>query len=100
MQLPPVATHSVEIRGDRAALINSAMQLIIDYAFRILRLRPRLGIPQNCGVSQFLAARSPWFKAAHQLRAGGCKSKLVFLTIHIDDELVKACLADGALGYV
>jgi DNA-binding NarL/FixJ family response regulator len=39
-------------------------------------------------------------EAAHQLRVGGCKSKLVFLTVHIDDEFVKACLAEGALGYV
>ena len=38
--------------------------------------------------------------AARQLRANGCTAKLVFLTIHTQDEFVNACLADGALGYV
>lgn len=39
-------------------------------------------------------------KAAHQLRERGSTAKLVFLTIHTEDEFVKACLAEGALGYV
>ena len=37
---------------------------------------------------------------ARQLRAGGCTAKLVFLTVHTRDELLEACLAGGALGYV
>lgn len=39
-------------------------------------------------------------EAAHQLRVTGSRAKLVFLTIHTDEEFVKACLAAGALGYV
>ena len=38
--------------------------------------------------------------AAHQLRANGCTARLIFLTIHTDDEFTKACWAEGALGYV
>jgi DNA-binding NarL/FixJ family response regulator len=38
--------------------------------------------------------------AARQLRAHGCIARLVFLTIHRDDEFAQACLAEGALGYV
>ena len=38
--------------------------------------------------------------AARQLRANGCTARLVFLTIHREDEFRNACLAEGALGYV
>jgi DNA-binding NarL/FixJ family response regulator len=39
-------------------------------------------------------------EAAHELRERGSRAKLVFLTIHPNDEFVTACLAEGALGYV
>jgi DNA-binding NarL/FixJ family response regulator len=39
-------------------------------------------------------------EAASQLRATGSRAKLVFLTIHTEEEFVNACVAEGALGYV
>lgn len=39
-------------------------------------------------------------EAAHQLREKGSTAKVVFLTVHSEDEFVDACLAEGALGYV
>jgi DNA-binding NarL/FixJ family response regulator len=39
-------------------------------------------------------------EAARQLRQQGCTAKLVFLTIHSEDEFLDACLAEGAMGYV
>jgi len=59
-----------------------------------IRLKPDvivadIGMPELDGVA-----------AARQLRTNGCTAKLVFLTIQTQDELVKACLADGALGYI
>jgi len=39
-------------------------------------------------------------EAAHQLRESGSTAKLVFLTIHAEQEFVDACLEEGALGYV
>jgi len=38
--------------------------------------------------------------AAGKLRKSGCAAKLVFLTIHSEEEFVNACIAEGALGYV
>lgn len=38
--------------------------------------------------------------AVRELRETGSTAKLVFLTIHSEDEFVSACLAEGALGYV
>jgi DNA-binding NarL/FixJ family response regulator len=39
-------------------------------------------------------------EAANKLKVSGCRSKIVFLTLHSDPEMVRACLSTGALGYV
>jgi len=59
-----------------------------------LRLRPDIivadiAMPDISGI-----------EAAHELRARGSQAKLVFLTIHSEDEFIDACMAEGALGYV
>jgi len=38
--------------------------------------------------------------AVDRLMHSGCTSKIVFLTVHTDDEFVRKCLSTGALGYV
>jgi DNA-binding NarL/FixJ family response regulator len=38
--------------------------------------------------------------AAHRLRESAMSAKIVFLTIHSEELFVKACMAEGALGYV
>jgi DNA-binding NarL/FixJ family response regulator len=39
-------------------------------------------------------------EAARQLKAAGCQAKVVFLTVHKDQDYVRTALATGALGYV
>ena len=39
-------------------------------------------------------------EAASRLREFGSKSRIVFLTVHQDADLIKACFAAGALAYV
>ena len=39
-------------------------------------------------------------EAAHELRESGSTTKVVLLTVHERVEVVHACLAEGALGYV
>lgn len=39
-------------------------------------------------------------EAVNKLKVAGCRSKIVFLTVHTDPEIVRHCLAIGALGYV
>lgn len=39
-------------------------------------------------------------EAATQLRKSGSKAKVIFLTIHGDNDFVQAALGTGALGYV
>ena len=38
--------------------------------------------------------------AAHQLRESAFSAKIVFLTVHSEEQFVNACMAEGALGYV
>ena len=38
--------------------------------------------------------------AAHRLRESAPSAKIVFLTVHSEQEFVEACMAEGALGYV
>ena len=38
--------------------------------------------------------------AARKLKEAGCAAKIVFLTVHHDPDIVRACLDCGALGYV
>lgn len=38
--------------------------------------------------------------AAHQLRECAPPAKIVFLTIHSEEQFMTACIAEGALGYV
>lgn len=39
-------------------------------------------------------------EAAHRLRECGSAARLVFLTIHSEEEFIKACMEEGAAGYV
>lgn len=39
-------------------------------------------------------------EAAHRLHETGSRAMFVFLTIHSEDEFVRACMEEGALGYV
>jgi DNA-binding NarL/FixJ family response regulator len=62
--------------------------------FEAMRLKPDaivvdISMPELGGI-----------EAVHQLREMGSTAKVVFLTIHSDDDFVNACFAEGALGYV
>ena len=39
-------------------------------------------------------------EAADQLKESGCRSRIVFLTVHTDSDSVRRCLSAGAFGYV
>jgi DNA-binding NarL/FixJ family response regulator len=39
-------------------------------------------------------------EAANKLKVSGCRSRIVFLTVHSDPDFVRVCLHSGALGYV
>jgi DNA-binding NarL/FixJ family response regulator len=69
---------------DGAALVSEALRLLPDIIVTDITM------PVLSGID-----------AVHQLRESAFFSaKIVFLTIHPEEQFMKACLAEGALGYV
>jgi DNA-binding NarL/FixJ family response regulator len=69
--------------ADGAALVSEA-----------LRLRP------DVIVADITMPILSGIDAAHRLRELALSAKVVFLTVHSEEQFVEACLAEGALGYV
>ena len=59
-----------------------------------LRLRPEVI------VSDITLPILNGIEAIHRLRLSGSQAKVVFLTVHAEEGFLKACMAEGALGYV
>jgi DNA-binding NarL/FixJ family response regulator len=60
----------------------------------VIRLRPEvivvdITMPVLSGID-----------AAHRLRESAPSAKIVFLTVHSEQQFIEACMAEGALGYV
>jgi DNA-binding NarL/FixJ family response regulator len=68
---------------DGAALVSEALRLLPDIIVTDITM------PVLSGID-----------AAHQLRESASSAKIVFLTIHPEEQFMKACMAEGALGYV
>jgi DNA-binding NarL/FixJ family response regulator len=73
----------VGIATDGAMLVSDA-----------LRLRPEVI------VSDITMPVMNGIEAIRRLRASNSRAKVVFLTVHAEEEFLKACVAEGALGYV
>jgi DNA-binding NarL/FixJ family response regulator len=69
--------------GDGPSLVSHA-----------LRLHP------DVIVADVTMPRFSGIEAARQLRKAGCSAKLVFLTVHSEEEFIDACVEIGAMGYV
>jgi DNA-binding NarL/FixJ family response regulator len=39
-------------------------------------------------------------EAVERLKEAGCKSRIIFLTVHLDADIVRRCISIGALGFV
>jgi DNA-binding NarL/FixJ family response regulator len=80
-------------------------------------LEPEFDVVESVGNGRALVENAPRFdpdllvvdiampilngiEAARQLTASGSRAKIVFLTVHDDEDYVRAARAAGALGYV
>ena len=68
---------------DGAALVSEALRLSPDVIVADITM------PVFSGID-----------AAHRLRESVLSAKIVFLTVHSEEQFMKACMAEGALGYV
>jgi len=73
----------VGIATDGAMLISEALRLSPDLIVSDITLPILNGI-----------------EAIHRLRLSNSQAKVVFLTVHAEEGFLKACMAEGALGYV
>jgi DNA-binding NarL/FixJ family response regulator len=71
------------IATDGAMLISEALRLSPDLIVSDITLPILNGI-----------------EAIHLLRLSNSQAKVVFLTVHAEEGFLKACMAEGALGYV
>lgn len=69
--------------GDGQALFEEAMRLKPDIIIT------DISMPVLDGIG-----------AVDRLMEAGCKSRIVFLSVHSDTDFVRRCLSTGALGYV
>ncbi len=51
-------------------------------------------------VSDIVMPRMNGIEAARTLHEAGSRARFVFLTVHSEDEFVRACMAEGGMGYV
>ena len=68
---------------DGATLVSEALRLLPDVIVTDITM------PVLSGID-----------AAHQLQESAFSAKIVFLTVHSEAPFIKACVAEGALGYV
>jgi DNA-binding NarL/FixJ family response regulator len=68
---------------DGATLVSEALRLLPDVIVTDITM------PVLSGID-----------AAHQLQESAFSAKIVFLTVHSEEPFIKACIAEGALGYV
>ncbi len=51
-------------------------------------------------VSDIVMPGTNGIEAARTLHEAGSRAKFVFLTVHSEDEFIRACMAEGGMGYV
>jgi DNA-binding NarL/FixJ family response regulator len=90
---PPLVEAAVSILKPHFDIVGIATDgaMLVSEA---LRLRP------DVIVTDITMPVLNGIEAIHRLRASNLPAKIVFLTIHAEEGFLKACIAEGALGYV
>ena len=90
---PPLVEAAVAILKPHSDIVGIAVDgaTLVSEA---LRLRPEVI------VSDITLPVFNGIEAIHRLRVSNLRAKVVFLTVHSEEGFLKACMAEGALGYV
>jgi DNA-binding NarL/FixJ family response regulator len=90
---PPLVEAALAILKPHYDIVGIATdgEMLVSAA---LRLRPEVI------VSDITLPIFNGIEAIHRLRTSNSQAKVVFLTIHAEEGFLKACMAEGALGYV
>jgi DNA-binding NarL/FixJ family response regulator len=90
---PPLVEAAVAILKPHYDIVGIAADGAMLVA-EALRLRPEVI------VSDITLPIFNGIEAIHRLRISNLRVKVVFLTVHSEEGFLKACIAEGALGYV
>jgi DNA-binding NarL/FixJ family response regulator len=95
-----LADDHADLLDAEDALLRPCFELVgtarngMSLVSEVLRLNP------DVVVADITMKGMDGIEAVHRLTESGCTAKFVFLTIHPEEEFVKACLDAGARGYV
>ena len=95
-----LADDHAEFLNSTAALLRAHFELIGTAGDGALLVSEVQRLKPDVVVVDVTMPRMTGIEAVHELIQSGSKSKFVFLTIHSDEEYIKACLGEGALGFV
>ena len=91
--LPPVLTTV-------AALLRESFDVVSLVSDGRAALEATLSLEPDLVVLDISMPAMSGIEVAHELRKRSNKAKIVFLTVHEDADILKACQAAGGLGYV
>jgi DNA-binding NarL/FixJ family response regulator len=89
-RFPEMAEHFLEAEFEIIGKVVDGQALLDD----TIRLEP------DVVVTDISMPVLNGIEAADKLKESGCKSRIVFLTVHTDPDFVRRCLSAGAFGYV
>jgi len=83
-----------------AALLRESFDVVSLVSDGRAALEATLSLEPDLVVLDISMPAMSGIEVAHELRKRSNKAKIVFLTVHEDADILKACQAAGGLGYV
>lgn len=83
-----------------AALLRESFDVVGTVSDGRAALEATLKLEPDLVVLDISMPAMSGIEVAHELKKRGSKAKIVFLTVHEDHDILKACCAAGGLGYV
>ena len=83
-----------------SALLRTQFEVVVKAADGATLVLEALRVRPDVIVTDITMPVMSGIDAARELRKFALSAKVVFLTIHSEEQFVEACFAEGALGYV
>lgn len=82
------------------ALLSPSFEIVGTASDGVSLVAEALRLKPDVIVADITMPRMDGIDAVRELQKSGSTARLVFLSIHSEEEFVRACLEEGALGYV
>jgi len=82
------------------ALLNSEFDIVGNATNGATLISEALRLSPDVIVADITLPIMSGIDAVHRLRESAPSAKIVFLTVHSEQQFIEACVAEGALGYV